>query len=146
MNQFLSWCITQNIDPEEITYNQVLRFIDHERKRGIENQSIIRLINSIRIYYDYLVDTGLIFDQVINGEIQWSFHPASGPTGFGRLSTTPGRIASIDSPTLTLPTGQGVLHFKVADNKLLCGTLGLPLPGNGEINGNFRLHDLISRP
>ncbi len=91
---------------------------------------------------DYLVDTGLTFDQVINGEIQWSFHPATGPTGFGRLSATPGRIASIDSPTLTLPTGQGVLNFKVADNKLLSGTLGLPLPGNGEINGNFRLHDL----
>ena len=65
MNQFLSWCITQSIDPEEITYNQVLRFIDHERKRGIENQSIFRLINSIRIYYDFLMDTGAVTQNII---------------------------------------------------------------------------------
>ncbi len=65
VNQFLSWCITQSIDPEEITYNQVLQFIDHERKRGIENQSIIRMINSVRIYYDYLVDTGATAQNVI---------------------------------------------------------------------------------
>jgi len=65
MNQLLSWCITQTIDPEQITYNQVLQFIDHERKRGIENQSVIRLINSIRIYYDYLVDTGAVTQNII---------------------------------------------------------------------------------
>lgn len=65
VNQFLSWCITQAIDPEEITYNQVLRFIDHERKRGIENQSIVRMLNSIRIYYDFLVDTGTIAQNII---------------------------------------------------------------------------------
>jgi len=65
VNQFLSWCITQGIDPEEITYNQVLRFIDHERKRGIENQSIVRMLNSIRIYFDYLADTGAVARNVI---------------------------------------------------------------------------------
>jgi len=65
MNQFLSWCITQSIDPEEITYSQVLQFIAHERKRGIENQSIVRMVNSIRIYFDYLVDTGATIQNVI---------------------------------------------------------------------------------
>ena len=65
LNQFLSWCITQGIDPEEITYKQVLRFIDHERKRGIENQSIVRMLNSIRIYYDYLVDAGAVTQNII---------------------------------------------------------------------------------
>jgi integrase/recombinase XerD len=65
VNQLLSWCITQRIDPEEISYNQVLQFIDHERKRGIENQSIIRMVNSIRIYYDFLMDTGAITQNII---------------------------------------------------------------------------------
>lgn len=65
VNQLISWCITQSTDPEEITYNQVLRFIDHERKRGLENQSVIRMINSIRIYFDYLVDTGAVTQNVI---------------------------------------------------------------------------------
>ena len=65
MNQLLSWCITQTIDLEEITYNQILQFIDHERKRGIENQSIIRMMNSIRIYYDFLMDTGAVTQNII---------------------------------------------------------------------------------
>ena len=65
VNQFLSWCITQGIDPERITYNQVLQFIDHQRKRGIENQSIIRMINSVRIYYDYLTDTDAVTQNII---------------------------------------------------------------------------------
>lgn len=65
VNQFLSWCITQGIDLEQITYSQVLQFIDHERKRGIENQSIVRMVNSIRIYFDYLVDTGTVTQNII---------------------------------------------------------------------------------
>jgi len=65
INQFLSWCITQSIDPEKISYNQVLQFIDHERSRHIKKQSIVRVLNSIRIYYDYLVDTGATAQNVI---------------------------------------------------------------------------------
>ncbi len=57
VNQFLSWSVSEGIDPDQITYNQVLQFIDHERKRGIEHQSVIRMVNSIRIYFDYLVDS-----------------------------------------------------------------------------------------
>lgn len=91
---------------------------------------------------DFLVDTGLGFDQVVNGEVQWSSHPANGPSGFARLSTTPGHVTSIDGPQRSLATGAGLLSFEIADNTLLNGTLGLPLPGTGEINGTFRLHDL----
>lgn len=65
VNQFLSWSMSEGIDPEQITYNQVLQFIDHERKRGIEHQSVIRMVNSIRIYFDYLVDTGAAARNVI---------------------------------------------------------------------------------
>ncbi len=65
VNQLVTWCITQSIDPEDITYNQVMQFIDHERKRGIENQSIIRMMNSIRIYYDFLMDTGAVTQNII---------------------------------------------------------------------------------
>jgi len=65
VKQLLTWCITQSIDPEEITYNQVLQFIDHERSRYIKNQSIVRMLNSIKIYYDYLVDIGATTQNVI---------------------------------------------------------------------------------
>ena len=65
IKRFKSWCITQNIDPESITYTQALEFIDSERVRGILNQSIIREINSIRIYFDYLVQSGKLKQNVI---------------------------------------------------------------------------------
>ena len=54
IRRFKSWCITQSIDPETITYDQALEFIDSERARGILNQSIVREVNSIKIYFDYL--------------------------------------------------------------------------------------------
>ena len=65
INQLLSWCIIQSIDPERITYEQVLQFIAHERGRGIKNQSIVRMVNSIRIYFDYLVDVDSTSQNVI---------------------------------------------------------------------------------
>jgi integrase/recombinase XerD len=65
VNRLKSWCINQPINLEEITYNQALQFIDCERKRGILNQSIIREINSIRIYFDYLLESGIIRQNII---------------------------------------------------------------------------------
>jgi site-specific recombinase XerD len=65
INRLKSWCINQNINLEEINYNQALQFIDSERSRGILNQSIIREINSIRIYFDYLLESGTIKQNII---------------------------------------------------------------------------------
>jgi len=65
INRLKSWCINQNINLEEINYNQALQFIDCERNRGILNQSIIREINSIRIYFDYLLESGSIKQNII---------------------------------------------------------------------------------
>ncbi len=65
INRIKSWCINQNINLEEIGYNQALQFIDSERERGIQNQSIIREINSIRIYFDYLLESGTIKQNII---------------------------------------------------------------------------------
>ena len=65
VNSLKNWCINQNINLEEISYNQALQFIDSERNRGILNQSIIRGINSIRIYFDYLLESGIIRQNII---------------------------------------------------------------------------------
>ena len=65
VNCFNSWCIRQNINPGDINYGQVLQFIDSERERGIENQSVIREINSIRIYFDYLLESGITAQNII---------------------------------------------------------------------------------
>ena len=65
VNGFNSWCIEENINPGDITYNQSLNFIDKERERGISSQSIIREINSIRIYFDYLLESGITTQNII---------------------------------------------------------------------------------
>jgi len=65
VNRLKNWCINQNINLEEINYNQALQFIDSERNRGILNQSIIREINSIRIYFDYLLETRTVKQNII---------------------------------------------------------------------------------
>jgi integrase/recombinase XerD len=65
VNSFKSWCIRENINTGDITYNHALKFIDSERERGISRQSIIREINSIRIYFDYLLESGTITQNII---------------------------------------------------------------------------------
>jgi len=65
VNCFNSWCINENINPGDIIYPQVLQFIDSERVRGISSQSIIREINSIRIYFDYLLESGITAQNII---------------------------------------------------------------------------------
>ena len=65
VNSFKTWCIKENINPGDITYIQALQYIDSERERGIERQSIIREINSIRIYFDYLLESGITAQNII---------------------------------------------------------------------------------
>lgn len=65
VNRFKSWCRKERIQEHDITYSQVLGFIDSERKRGLSNQSVIRQMNSVRIYFDYLIESGLVEHNII---------------------------------------------------------------------------------
>jgi len=65
IHSFKRWCLRENINPEDITYGQVVQFIDSERERGISSQSIIREINSIRIYFDHLQEAGIVSQNII---------------------------------------------------------------------------------
>jgi integrase/recombinase XerD len=65
VKRFLSWCMVQNITPESISYGEALKFIDHERSRSIRSVSISRTLNSIKIYFDYLIVTKAIEYNVI---------------------------------------------------------------------------------
>jgi integrase/recombinase XerD len=65
VKSFLNWCIKQCLSPENISYNEALKFIDHERSRNLTSASITRAINSIKIYFDYLVESRIIKHNVI---------------------------------------------------------------------------------
>ena len=64
VNRFKKWCIKLGIIPEDITFGEVLKFIDSERERGILNRSIIGTVTSIRVYFDYLIESGIITQNV----------------------------------------------------------------------------------
>jgi len=91
---------------------------------------------------EVLADTGLRFDQVLDGRVSWRHEPATGPSGGGRLTMSPGRIRSTDDPSLGLRTGMGSLYFEIVNNTLLSGAISLPMPGSGEIRGDFTLEDI----
>ncbi len=65
VNRFKSWCNKKDIQEEATSYGQVLEFIENERGRGLLNQSIIREINSVRIYFDYLLESGKVKHNII---------------------------------------------------------------------------------
>jgi len=66
LRSFKRWCKATNKSAEDISYEEVLQFIDHERERGLANISIIRSINSIRIYHDYLVAQEMVSYNVVS--------------------------------------------------------------------------------
>lgn len=66
VKRFKEWCVKPGIIPEYITYNEALKFIDSERERGILNRSIISTVISIRVYFDYLIESGIIKQNVFN--------------------------------------------------------------------------------
>lgn len=65
VNRFKSWCSKEGIQEASISYSQVLAFIESERKRGLSNQSVVRQMNSVRIYFDYLIESGLVEHNII---------------------------------------------------------------------------------
>jgi len=65
ISRFTNWCIRSAINPEKITYTQVLQFINSERERGILNRTVTREINSVRIFYDYLISSDAIDRNII---------------------------------------------------------------------------------
>jgi len=58
LRRYTGWCYERGITVKKITYDQLLGFIDSERERGIAPGSIAQEVNSIRIYYDYLIKKG----------------------------------------------------------------------------------------
>lgn len=65
VKRFLTWCIKENIKHEQISYDETLKFISNEKNKNIAITSIDRTLNSIKIYFDYLVETEIIKQNII---------------------------------------------------------------------------------
>lgn len=87
------------------------------------------------------MDTRLAFDQVISGHLHWELS-AEAARGETELSMSPGTIASVDRPEMTISTDTGVLRFAIDDDDLRSGVVRLPMPGFGDISADFGVVDV----
>ena len=88
------------------------------------------------------VDTGLAFDQFINGELDWRMTKQGKSSGRVDVSMTAGTVTSRARPDLELKTGDGALRFRIDSNSLRSGVLNLPLPGLGQVAAQFDVLDV----
>jgi integrase/recombinase XerD len=65
LRRFSFWSGENGIDMKKISYENLLGFIDHERARGISPGAIATAVNSIRIYYDYLIQEGIAQENIL---------------------------------------------------------------------------------
>ena len=65
LRRFTSWCDEKGIAPEKIAFEELLTFIDSERSRGITPGAIATEVNSIRVYYDYLIHEGVTKENLL---------------------------------------------------------------------------------
>jgi translocation and assembly module TamB len=64
------------------------------------------------------------------------------PSSQARIEISPGVIGTRSESGLSIETGTGVVSFNLDRGKLVTGAFNLPLPGNGEIDIDFRLPDI----
>jgi len=88
------------------------------------------------------VDTGLEFNQVLNGELDWRMTKQGKTSGRVDMSMTSGTVTSRARPDLKLETGDAGLRFRIDSNSLRSGVLTLPLPGLGQVAGQFDVLDV----
>ncbi|MEK9179684.1 MAG: site-specific integrase [Patescibacteria group bacterium] len=58
IERFKKWCTKENISHNNSSYNELLKFIQQTKERGVSKSTINIHLNSIGKYYDYLVTTG----------------------------------------------------------------------------------------
>ena len=58
--RFLSWASTNHIEPEFITYPQLIQYIQHLKIRGIAQNTIKATLTALEHYYNYLITLKLL--------------------------------------------------------------------------------------
>lgn len=86
--------------------------------------------------------TGFRFEQELSGEFQWRQERGRLATGFANINSSAGRITNDERPNIVLETDTGELAFDIVGGRLLAGTLRLPMPGTGRIDGELSVVDV----
>ncbi len=86
--------------------------------------------------------TELEFDQLISGSLSWLQSASSGTSGSADIRLTPGTFREPYESGVVVATGPGSLSFEIRDGTLLAGTVDFPMPGTGDIRGDFSVLDV----
>ena len=89
--------------------------------------------------------TGFTFSQQADGEFDWRQRDGVAKAGRLDIRLSAGTAQNPEQPELRLQTAAGVLQARVGDGRLLTATVDLPMPGTGELRGDFRVLDIDAR-
>lgn len=59
-NQYLQWVDHENLDPERVTYNDLLLYLKYCQGQGLAQATIGNYVNIVRHYYDHLIREKII--------------------------------------------------------------------------------------
>ncbi len=91
---------------------------------------------------EHAVESDLIFEQHLSGMLEWRSAANGALSGTADLSLSAGQIAVRGRPDLGVATGDGTISVNMADGQLLSGSVAIPLPGVGGIDGRFAVRDV----
>lgn len=60
LNQYLLWVDQENLELEQITYNDLLLYLKYCQNQGLKQRTIAGYINTIQHYYDHLIRKKII--------------------------------------------------------------------------------------
>ena len=108
---FLAWTIQQQTQITEITYNELLTYIDHCTTQGESKTLLNRKLSAIRKYYDYLLYKG-----------KATKNPATGLFIKNKQHTVPSNLLTIEELTAIYENYQ-VIDLRSQRNKVIIGLL-----------------------
>ena len=117
---FLDWLEQSNQRAEEISYNDILEFVDYCRSNGKHNQLINRILSAIRHYYGYLSQRKIIRN------------PAAGIYLKGIKKTVPQDLLSFEDME-ELYKRYKILDNRTQRNKAILGVLIYQYPTAEEL-------------
>jgi translocation and assembly module TamB len=94
----------------------------------------------------WLPERAFQMTQVANGTLELGWRNGQSLTGQGRVNLSPGLVHLAEDEELVIRTGEGVIRFAIRDDSLLDGQIDLELPGNGLIDIDFSLPDVVNAP
>ena len=58
IGRYFEWLEKENLQAEEITYNDLLLYIKHSQRKGITQRTVQNYVGTVKLYHDHLIRAG----------------------------------------------------------------------------------------